>query len=227
MKDIHKKWLHPSSSKEAIEVQRVMAQKVVLQDQFGSLNCLGGMDVSSKRYDPEKMLFGACVVLSSNLELIEHASYKHCQEFPYVPGLLAFREAPSLIQAYERLKCKPDLIMVDGQGICHPRGLGIASHIGVLLDLPTIGVAKSILIGKPQAHLGLKAGSRAPLSWKGNVVGMLLRTKNNCRPLIISTGHKISLETSVELVLHALKGYRLPEPTRHAHLAANEVRMES
>ena len=225
MKNIRKEWLYPASIKEAIRVQIDMAKQVCTQDHIGSLEYIGGMDVSCKRFDPEKKVYASCVVLSSaSLEVIERASIVERQDFPYIPGLLAFREAPSLIHAYDALKQKPDIIMIDGQGICHPRGLGIASHIGVLLDCPTIGVAKTILIGEPKKPLGQKAGSRIPLFWKGKIVAMLVRTKENCKPMIVSPGHKISLETSVKLVLGASFCYRLPEPTRQAHLAANLAR---
>ena len=114
--------------------------------------------------------------------------------------------------------------MVDGHGICHPRGLGIASHLGVLCDLPTIGVGKTILVGEPLEALGPKAGDRVPLIYEGRVVAMLLRTKARVHPVIVSVGHRISLETAVEVVLNSLQGYRLPEPTRQAHLAANALR---
>ena len=114
--------------------------------------------------------------------------------------------------------------MLDGQGISHPRHFGIACHIGVLLDCPTIGVAKSILIGKPVHDLGYNAGSTSPLQWQGNIVGMLVRTKDGCNPLVVSIGHKIGLERAVELVLQTCRGYRLPEPTRQAHLFANAAR---
>jgi deoxyribonuclease V len=225
MKKISKEWLYPNSIQEAIKVQKEMAGLVIVKDCISSVACFGGMDTSNRLFDPNKKIYASCVVLSkSNLKVIESRSVEETQEFAYIPGLLGFREAPSLIHAYEALQQKPDLIMIDGHGICHPRGLGIASHIGVLLDCPTIGVAKSILIGEPEGDLGYKAGSKTRLLWKGNVVGSLLRSKDGCRPLIISPGYKISLETSIELVLEALRGYRLPEPTKQAHIAANRAR---
>lgn len=211
--------------KEAIELQRKMAQQVIAEDCFRKIKWIGGMDVSNNLFDPTQSIYAAAVVLSKKeCEVIDECAVKEKQEFPYRTGLLAFREAPALVHAYENLKQKPDLIMVDGQGICHPRGLGIASHLGVLLDIPTIGVAKTILVGEPKGSLEDKIGSRVPLYYGGRIVGALLRTRPHARPLVISIGHKISLETAIKIVLDCLRGYRLPEPTRQAHLAANTLR---
>lgn len=218
-------WLYPKSIKDAIHAQQIMARQVVDYDAFDTLQWIGGMDVSNFLFDPKKNIYACTVVLSrEELKVIEQSAFREKQLFPYIPGLLGFREAPALIHAFQGLKQKPDLIMVDGHGICHPRGLGIASHIGVLLNIPTIGVAKSILVGEPVGELGNKAGSQIPIQWKGKIIGMLVRTKDRCNPLIVSIGHKISLATSVELVMQCCKRYRLPEPTRQAHIAANVAR---
>ncbi len=172
------------------------------------------------------MIYASCVVLNADdYEIIETTTWTEKQNFPYISGLLGFREAPACIRTFELLSIKPDLIMVDGQGIAHPRGLGIASHIGVLLDIPTIGVAKSILTGKPEGELGEEIGSTVPLIKNGKEIGRMLRTKKNCLPLIVSPGHRISMDTAIALVLNGLKGYKLPEPTRRAHLAANFCRV--
>lgn len=224
MENICKEWLYPESYEAAIKAQKEMASCLILEDQNRTPKLLGGMDVSANRFDPEKRVFASCVVLTDALKVVEVASLTERQNFPYIPGLLGFREAPSLIHAYQALKTKPDLIMLDGQGIAHPRGFGIACHVGLLLDLPTIGVAKSLLVGEPASTLGYKAGSKVAITWQGKVVAMLLRTKEGCNPLIISPGHKISLSTALEVVMSSLKGYRLPEPTRQAHLAANKER---
>lgn len=220
------KWLFCDNAAEAQEAQKEMAQKVLLEDGFHQpIEHIGGMDVSNTPFDPEEMIFGAIVVCSyPSLSLVETATQAAKQAFPYIPGLLGFREVPTLIQAFKQLSLLPDLLMVDGHGVSHPRGLGIASHLGVLLDIPTIGVAKSILIGQPAAPLSEEVGSRVPLLWKGKEIAMMLRTKKKCSPLIISAGHKISLDTATELVMSCLKNYRLPEPTRYAHLAANHCR---
>ncbi len=139
--------------------------------------------------------------------------------FPYIPGFLSFREMPLVIQAFEKLNVIPDLVMVDGQGIAHPRRLGIASHLGLFLDLPTIGCAKSHLIGDydmPEE----KRNGRTFVTDKDETIGAVLRTKDNVKPLFISTGHKIGLDDAVKWTLNTCRGYRLPEPTRLAHLAA-------
>jgi deoxyribonuclease V len=219
-------WIYPKSISDAHDLQKKLAQKIDLRDSFKTpITHIGGMDISNTPFDPEERVFAAVVVLSyPSLEVVESQCSIQKQTFPYIPGLLGFRETPALIEAYQKLSLRPDLIMVDGHGISHPRGLGIASHIGAVLDIPTIGVAKSILIGKPAAALPDEAGSQVPLLWKGEEIGRLIRTKKRCSPLIISAGHKISLETAVQLVLSCLRKYRLPETTRNAHLSANLCR---
>jgi deoxyribonuclease V len=142
-----------------------------------------------------------------------------------VPGLLSFREVPPLLEAWEKLKTKPDVLMLDGQGIAHPRRFGIACHIGVLLGWPTVGCAKSILVGK-YGELGLEAGSRSALIDKGEQVGVALRTKNKVAPVYVSPGHLMDLDSAVDLVLRSTSKYRLPETTRQAHLLVNRLRVE-
>ena len=224
--EIPTEWLFPSSIEEAKEAQAAMAARVIVEDDFQDCQLIGGMDVSNNLYDPKKMIYASMVVLSDALEVKETATIAYEQSFPYIPGLLGFREAPALVEAFQKLSAKPSILFVDGHGIAHPRGLGIASHLGVLLDIPAIGVAKSILVGKPKGSLGSEVGAQVPLVWKNRTIGMLLRTKARSNPLIISCGHKISLPTAIKLVRASLRGYRLPEPTRHAHLAANICRME-
>jgi len=144
--------------------------------------------------------------------------------FPYVPGLLSFREAPAVIEAVRRLSEPPDLLMCDGQGVAHPRGLGLASHVALWLDVPTIGVAKSRLCG---AHrdVATKRGSKAQLKLGGRVIGTVLRTRDRVKPLYISVGHRITLAEAVRWTLAATAGYRLPEPTRQAHLAVAKLKL--
>jgi len=202
-----------------------MASKVILEDAFTQVQTIGGIDVSYNRYDPEQRIYAATVALDLHtLELAEEAGAVGKQVFPYIPGLLGFREIPVMLEAFQRLKRRPDVLMVDGHGISHPRGLGIASHLGVLLDIPTIGVAKSILVGKAAESLSAAAESQVSLVWKGREIGILYRTKTRANPLIISVGHRVSLRAALSLVKECLKGYRLPEPTRQAHLAANRYR---
>jgi deoxyribonuclease V len=160
------------------------------------------------------------VVLSyPALELVEVATASAGLAFPYIPGLLSFREAPLVLAAWETLSNKPDLLFVDGQGVAHPRRLGIASHLGLVLDMPVIGCAKSRLCGEA-ATPGLAAGSRVPLFDGGEVIGMVVRSKDGAKPLYISVGYKISLESALAWTERCLRGHRLPEPARLAHLAA-------
>lgn len=223
---MNEQWLFPKNPKEAIQIQREMAEHVVQKDallQTPSLIC--GIDVSNPLFNPSKVIYGAAVLLSyPSLQVLETTTSASQQRFPYIPGLLGFREAPVLVEAFQKLKRQPDLLFVDGQGLSHPRGFGIASHLGVLLDIPAIGVAKSILVGSLEGTLAEKVGSQVPLLWKGKKIGLAVRTKKNCSPLIVSIGHKISLKTAVEWVFRCLKGYRHPEPIRQAHLAANTFR---
>ena len=140
-------------------------------------------------------------------------------EFPYVPGLLSFRELPLVLRAFEEMASAPDLVFVDGQGIAHPRRFGIAAHLGLLLDVPTIGCAKSWLIGDHEEP-GMEAGSYTPLVDGGETIGAVVRTRSGVKPVYVSIGHKVSLEQAVQWVLACCRGYRLPEPTRMAHQAA-------
>ncbi len=228
MKPIPPDWLFPPTLAVAAEVQRELAARVVAEDDLGPVEVIGGTDISCKGRDPTAPVHAAIVGLDPlSLKVGEVEGASMVPPFPYVPGYLGFREAPALVEAFARLKRKPDLLFVDGQGLSHPRGFGIACQLGVLLDVPAIGVAKSILIGRPAGELGPNPGDRTPLVWRGRTVGMALRTKLRTNPLFISAGHRVSLETAVEWVLRTGRGYRLPEPTRQAHLAANVIRREA
>ncbi len=142
--------------------------------------------------------------------------------FPYVPGLLSFREAPAILAACQEIQRRPDLVIVDGQGIAHPRRLGIASHVGLVLDLPTIGVAKSLLVGW-HGPVGPQRGDWAPIRDRGEVVGAALRTRPGASPVYVSIGHRIGLDAAIRWVLACCRGYRLPEPQRQAHRAAGSA----
>jgi len=176
------------------------------------------MDISSA--DERGMAKGAVVVLRlPELTVVESTVAEERVEFPYVPGFLSFREAPLLLAAWERLTLTPDLVVVDAQGIAHPRRLGLASHLGLFLDVPTIGCAKSILCGR-HGDLGEDPGASAFLLDKGEVIGAALRTKRGTKPVYVSIGHKVDLKAALRWVMACCHGYRLPEPTRLAHLAA-------
>lgn len=219
-------WLHPPDAAAARRAQLALAERVVREDAFGEVRLLGGVDVSNNRFDPEERVFAAVVALSvPDLQVVETAGAAGRAAMPYVPGLLGFREIPALLAAWEKLGAKPDLLLVDGHGVAHPRRLGIAAHLGVVLDVPAVGVAKSILVGGADPPLGEEAGAETPLVWKGERIGTALRTRRRANPLFVSVGHRVSLETAVAWVRRATAGYRLPEPTRRAHLAANALRV--
>jgi deoxyribonuclease V len=209
---------------EAVALQKQIAESVRCEDDLGPVRTIAGVDVSMNRFSPEG--FAAIVVLSvPDMRVIEVAGARTTLAMPYIPGLLSFREIPLLLEAWERLETKPDLLMVDGHGIAHPRRLGIAAHLGVYLDVPAIGCAKSILSGK-HGPLAPERGAKAPLIHRDEVIGYALRTKNKVNPVFVSCGHRVSQETAVRWVLECGRGYRLPEPTRQAHLASNALRRE-
>lgn len=217
-------WLYPRDIAEARAAQAEMAAHVVTSDDVPPrIARLGGADVSNTRFDPTKRVHAALVTLDAAADApIATASETRVADFPYVPGYLGFREVPALATAWARLAVKPELLLVDGQGMAHPRGLGLACHLGLVLDMPTIGVAKSLLIGEGEP--GPDPGDSAPLVWKGRCIGMALRTRRGAKPLYVSVGHRVSLETAVAVVLAATGGRRLPAPIRFAHDAANQAR---
>jgi len=163
------------------------------------------------------------VVLSyPDLDLMDEAFVRGRISFPYIPGLLSFREAPLLLQAFRGLRRLPDVILYDGQGIAHPRGFGLASHMGVLLDLPSVGCAKKKLVGD-FGEVGLQAGSTTPLKMESKTIGAVIRTRSGVKPVFVSPGHRIDLESSIKLVLRTCRGFRLPEPLRRAHLMVKGI----
>lgn len=206
--------------REAVELQKQLAFEVIREDKFeGPVKSVAGIDLG---YDAKTDTSRAVVVVLKfpELELIESAEAILPIQFPYVPGLLSFRETPVAIKALEKLQNAPDLILCDGQGIAHPRRFGIACHIGLLADVPSIGVAKSVLVGKFE-NLGERRGSRAPLVHRNEEIGVALRTKDKVQPVYVSVGHRISLETAVDFVLQCAPKYRLPETTRLADKLAS------
>jgi deoxyribonuclease V len=210
---------------EAIEIQTNLAGQV---SQTGDVNphLIAGVDISVDRVSGTGT--GAVVVLNyPELEIVEVEVVTDRIEFPYVPGLLSFREAPLVLAACEKLMVIPDLFIVDGQGIAHPRRIGLASHLGLFLDIPAIGCAKSRLCGIHEVP-GDEAGSHAELIDKGEVIGAVLRTRTGVKPVYVSIGHKIGLPSVISRVMACCRGYRLPEPTRLAHQAAGgNLKLES
>jgi deoxyribonuclease V len=208
------------SPREAVELQKQFAFEVIAEDKFEKpIETVAGIDLG---YDLKTGTSRAVVVVLKfpELELIESSEAILPIQFPYVPGLLSFRETPVAIKALEKLENAPDLILCDGQGIAHPRRFGIACHIGLITNIPSVGVAKSLLVGKYGA-LGETRGSTAPLIHRNEQVGVVLRTKDKVQPVYVSVGHKISIETAVDYVLQCTPKYRLPETTRLADKMAS------
>jgi deoxyribonuclease V len=218
--------LHPwsLSCREAVRLQEQLRGRLVLDDRSfpRRLRTVAGADVSYSRGSDR--FFAAVVVLAfPSLEILEEASAEDRSAFPYVPGLLSFREGPVVLKAFGQLRIRPDAVLFDGQGTAHPRGIGLASHLGLFLDLPAIGCAKTRLCGT-HGEVGAGKGCRADLLLDGAVVGTALRTRDRVKPVYVSPGHRVGLEKAVEIILACCRGRRLPEPVRAAHQAVNRVR---
>jgi deoxyribonuclease V len=208
---------------EALAIQRELQKRVITQNGFREINTIAGVDLAQIQ-GGEQLICGILVYSFPELIEIERSSAIVRVVFPYIPGLLAFREAPAIIRTAKQLKTKPDVLMVDGQGIAHPRGCGIASHVGVILDIPSIGVAKKRLYGNFDG-LGDMRGDWTELrSPTGESIGAVIRTKNNTKPVFVSTGHKIDLKTSIRVTLGCANGFRIPGPTRQADMFVAELK---
>ena len=205
-----------------MKIQRELRERLILKAPEMTIKLVAGADVSySKGSD---VFFSSVVVLEMpRMNVVEEVTAEGKVDFPYIPGLLSFREAPILIKAFEKVRNTPDVIIFDGQGIAHPRGLGLASHMGLVLDLPSTGCAKKILVGTHDP-VGSEVGDYTPLVYKSNVIGAALRTRRNVKPVFISPGHKMDISSAVEIAIKTGGGYKLPEPTRQAHLSVNRVR---
>jgi len=199
---------------EARAIQERLRHRVIVHDDLGDVRFVAGTDVAFE--DHNRITRGAVAVLAyPTLELVEHRLARRPTSFPYVPGLLSFREIPVLLDALRELETCPDLILCDGQGIAHPRRFGLACHLGILTDTPTIGVAKSRLIGT-HAVLADAKGSQTPLLDKDERIGAVLRTRTGVRPVFVSVGHRIGLPAAIRYTLSCVTRYRLPETTRWA-----------
>jgi len=207
--------------KAAIQVQRELRSKVVTRNELGPVRTVAGVDVSTAG----QRAHAAIVVLGfPDLQPLEAAEADLPLTVPYIPGLLAFREGPATLAALEGLRIEPDLFIFDGQGLAHPRRMGIATHIGVIMDRPSIGCAKSRLVGD-YGEVGPKVGDYSELYHQGEIIGAVLRTRENVKPVFISIGHKVDLATAVEYILRCGMGYRLPEPIRWAHKVAGGAKL--
>jgi deoxyribonuclease V len=207
---------------EAIAIQEQLQAEVITVDQLKEpVQYVAGVDMG---FEADGTISRAAVAVLSfpDLQLQETSIARRPTSFPYIPGFLSFREIPAVLDALEKIKLTPDIILCDGQGIAHPRRFGIACHLGVIVDIPSIGVAKSLLVGKHQ-DLSDTRGNWQPLIYKGETVGAVLRTRSGVKPVYISSGHRISLSTAIDYVLRCTTKYRLPETTRIADkLASNK-----
>ena len=216
----------------AVSLQKALAARVVRSDQLpSSVSLIAGVDVGFEPQDPTRnarvdpqapSVTRAVIVVVEypSLRLVESVLHRQPTSMAYIPGLLSFRELPAILNAYEYLSHRPELVMVDGQGIAHPRRMGVASHLGLWLDVPTIGVGKRRLCGRHEEVPNVK-GAAVALIDKGDTVGCVLRTREGVKPLYISAGHRISLDTAREWVMACLTRYKLPEPTRQADRLAS------
>lgn len=212
----------PRQYSKAVQLQEKLRGRLVLSGAGRRHRIVAGADVSYDRGDDR--LYAAVVAIRlPHLEVVEIASVISRARFPYVPGLLSFREAPPVISAFRRLRTRPDAAIFDAHGIAHPRGFGLASHLGLWLDVPSIGCAKSILVGEAQEP-GPNRGAWTPLRMGKRRIGAALRTRSGCKPVYVSQGHRIGLDAAIRLVQRCVDRYRLPEPTRLAHLEVNRMR---
>jgi deoxyribonuclease V len=215
----HKPHRWDVSIAEAKAIQSALAEEVISEDRFGKITHVAGVDVGFE--ENNSVTRAAVAVLGfPALQPCAQALARRPTRFPYVPGYLSFREIPAVLDALETVSVRPDLILCDGQGRAHPRRFGLACHLGVLTDIPTIGVAKSRLIGT-HAEVGEDRGAWQPLMDGEDCIGAVLRTRKAVRPLYISVGHRVSLATAIDLVLRCTPRYRLPETTRAAHRLAS------
>lgn len=210
----------PQTLEEAIAIQEKLRNQTITEDKLPeTIKYVAGVDMG---FEADGTISHAAVAVLSfpDLQIVETTVARRPTSFPYIPGFLSFREIPAVLDALEKVRILPDIILCDGQGIAHPRRLGIASHLGLLIDMPTIGVAKSLLIGKYDEVPETK-GSWQPLIHQGEIIGAVLRTRTGVKPLYISSGHRISLPTAIDYVLRCTTKYRLPETTRIADKLAS------
>ena len=222
--EIHHAHAWDVAPKEAVAIQRDLAAKVreePLRTSVEAVETVAGIDVSIRGDTAQAAI---AVVRLPELELVDRAVYRCDVPFPYIPGLLSFREIPAILPALERLDVRPDVLMTDSQGLAHPRRFGLACHLGVLLDWPALGVAKTRLTGR-FGDLDEAKGERAELVDKGEVVGVALRSRDRTNPVYVSVGHRITLEEAIELALACCPKYKIPEPTRLAHKLSRDEKV--
>lgn len=210
------------SPREAVELQKSLRERVRIVPLEREVKTIAGADISLNKF--EETIYAGIVVMSlPEMRTIEEVGVVTTTRFPYVSGLLSFREAPAVLEVWAKLKVEPDAVMFDGQGIAHPRRIGIASHVGLILNRPTLGCAKSVLVGRYEEP-ETERGSYKSLIDKDEIVGAAVRTKTKVQPIFVSSGHLMDLASAIELALRCDGGYRQPEPTRRAHLLVNRLR---
>jgi deoxyribonuclease V len=210
------------SPAEAVALQQQLRSQIRMEPLTTAPETIAGCDISFNKFE-ETVYAGIVVLRLDTLETIAEAGVVSTAPFPYIPGLLSFREIPALLEAWQKLTVEPGVVMFDGHGTAHPRRIGIASHGGLFLNRPAFGCGKSVLVGKYDEP-ALERGNWSPMRHYGEVIGAALRTKNNVNPVYVSPGHLIDLETAIALTLQCNGGYRIPEPTRRAHNLVNALR---
>ena len=213
------------TAEQAIAYQQELRKQVSITPFDKEIRTIAGADISFNKYE-ETVYAGIVTFKYPELKIIGTATAISRTSFPYISGLLAFREVPALLEAWDKLQIKPDVLILDGQGIAHERRLGIATHFGLVTGATTIGSAKSRLAGKCEEPVN-EVFAQSPMYDKGEMIGIALRSKKNCNPIYISPGNNISMEQSVEVIKNCIRGYRIPEPTRQAHLLVNKIRIEN
>ncbi|GAA0137079.1 endonuclease V [Paenibacillus sp. YSY-4.3] len=209
------------SEEEAVQLQQELARQVIAEDQLADVIYVAGVDVAYSKHS-DKLIAAVVILEAESLKVAESVVVEDHVQFPYIPGLFSFRELPPVIKAFQQIKTPPQLIVCDGQGLAHPRRFGLASHLGVLFDLPTIGCGKTRLLGEFEEP-DLDRESFASLMDRGEVIGSVLRTQDGTKPIFVSVGHKTSLATSCNWILKLAPRYRLPETTRQADQLVNRV----
>lgn len=210
------------SATEAVALQQQLRHQIRIEPLSKPPETIAGCDISFNKFE-ETVYAGIVVLRLDTLETVDQSGVVSTATFPYIPGLLSFREIPALLDAWQQLKTTPDVVMFDGHGTAHPRRIGIASHGGLFLNVPTFGCGKSVLVGKYEEPAP-ERGSWSPMRHYGDIIGAALRTKNKVNPVYVSPGHLIDLDTAIDLTLRCDGKYRIPEPTRRAHNLVNALR---